>query len=371
MRNRAWHACWVAVLLVAGAAVADSRREISIPDLPEYRTLKCDFHLHTVFSDGLVWPTVRVDEAWREGLDAISITDHIEYQPHKDDLPKNLGRSHELAVSRAREHNLLLIRGAEITRETPPGHFNALFLSAVPPLDTKEFYDVFDQAAKQGAFVMWNHPAWKGAERGQWREEQTRLFDEKKLHAIEICNGDQYYADGHKWAAERGLAVIGTSDVHDVMPTEPYTAEKHRTLTLVFAKERTVESIREALFARRTAAWYRDQVIGREEELAPLFAACIEVRPSHLRSKDTIVFEVVNRSDLDLKLEGIGEGKPARATLPARVTSLLRLDVKDKDLSGGLPVKVRNFLVGPKRPLQARLAITVPPAPAATTAPTN
>lgn len=47
------------------------RNEIRIPDLKGYRTLKCDFHIHTVFSDGTVWPTVRVEEAYREGLDAI------------------------------------------------------------------------------------------------------------------------------------------------------------------------------------------------------------------------------------------------------------------------------------------------------------
>ena len=49
---------------------AQRRNEIQVPDLDGYTTLKCDFHMHTVFSDGLVWPTVRVDEAYREGLDA-------------------------------------------------------------------------------------------------------------------------------------------------------------------------------------------------------------------------------------------------------------------------------------------------------------
>ena len=36
------------------------RTEISIPGFDGYETLKCDFHIHTVFSDGSVWPTVRV-----------------------------------------------------------------------------------------------------------------------------------------------------------------------------------------------------------------------------------------------------------------------------------------------------------------------
>ena len=60
------------------------RTEINIPGFDGYQTLKCDFHIHTVFSDGSVWPSVRVQEAWQEGLDAIAITDHLEYRPHKD-----------------------------------------------------------------------------------------------------------------------------------------------------------------------------------------------------------------------------------------------------------------------------------------------
>ncbi|HOI80411.1 MAG TPA: PHP domain-containing protein, partial [Petrimonas sp.] len=54
----------------------NKRSNIVIPDVNGFKVLKCDFHMHTVFSDGDVWPTVRVQEAWREGLDAIAITDH-------------------------------------------------------------------------------------------------------------------------------------------------------------------------------------------------------------------------------------------------------------------------------------------------------
>jgi 3',5'-nucleoside bisphosphate phosphatase len=60
----------------------ESRQEIVIPDIDGYKVMKCDFHIHTVFSDGDVWPDYRVSEAWKDGLDAIAITDHIEYRPH-------------------------------------------------------------------------------------------------------------------------------------------------------------------------------------------------------------------------------------------------------------------------------------------------
>lgn len=87
-------------LLFAAFALGQSRREINFPDILGYKTLKCDLHMHTVFSDGMVWPPVRVDEAWREGLDVISITDHIEYQPHKKDIPTNHNRPYHVHFMR-------------------------------------------------------------------------------------------------------------------------------------------------------------------------------------------------------------------------------------------------------------------------------
>ncbi len=41
----------------------DDGRKINFPDIPGYKTLLCDFHQHTVFSDGSVWPNIRVQEA--------------------------------------------------------------------------------------------------------------------------------------------------------------------------------------------------------------------------------------------------------------------------------------------------------------------
>ena len=92
------------ILLPGPRAYAESRSrtELTFPDLPGYVTLRCDFHMHTVFSDGSVWPTVRAEEAWRDGLDAIAFTDHIEYIPHKADIPTNHGRAYELGRGKAR-----------------------------------------------------------------------------------------------------------------------------------------------------------------------------------------------------------------------------------------------------------------------------
>ena len=42
--------------------------------------VSADLHIHTVFSDGSVWPTIRVEEALRDSIDLISLTEHLEYQ---------------------------------------------------------------------------------------------------------------------------------------------------------------------------------------------------------------------------------------------------------------------------------------------------
>ena len=61
----------------------NARRIIRLPSVNGLIPVKCDFHIHTVFSDGDVWPTARVKEAWQDGLDAISITDHTPAIPSK------------------------------------------------------------------------------------------------------------------------------------------------------------------------------------------------------------------------------------------------------------------------------------------------
>lgn len=173
---------------------AQRRNEIQVPDLDGYTTLKCDFHMHSVFSDGLVWPTVRVDEAYRDGLDAISLTEHIEYRPHKQDVVSDHNRSFDLCREQAEKLGILLIKGSEITRAMAPGHFNAIFLSDSNPLEQKDYKDAFREAKKQGAFMFWNHPEWDSQQPDttKWWPEHTALYQEGCMHGIEVANGHLY-----------------------------------------------------------------------------------------------------------------------------------------------------------------------------------
>jgi hypothetical protein len=342
-------------LLAAAPAAGQVRHEIAIPDLPDYTTLKCDLHMHTVFSDGTVWPTVRVDEAWLTGLDAIALTDHVEYQPHAEDLPTNHNRPYALAAGRARERGLLLPRAAEITRDTPPGHFNAIFLTDVDALQTDGLVQAMQAARKQDAFVFWNHHDWKGPEKGDWFEIHTQLYDQKLFQGMEVCNGETYFPRAHRWCLDKNLTLLGNSDIHGPDIRTSNTAADHRTLTLAFVTERTLDGLRQALRQGRTAVWFEDQVIGRREWLAPLFAACVQVDPPHLEDRGTCWLNVHNRSDLEFHLTRTAGPGPAELDLPPR--SVYSLKVRRGAAAAPIEMgyTVDNFLVEPEQGLAVTL----------------
>jgi len=343
-------------LLLAASAAAQVRHEINFPDVLGYKTLKCDFHMHTVFSDGTVWPTVRVDEAWREGLDAISITDHIEYQPHKQDVPPNFARSYEIALPGAKEMNILLIKAAEITRETPPGHFNVLFLQDIDPLNTEDLIDATKAAAAQKGFIFWNHPGWKPEHRG-WFDIHTQLYENKLMHGIEVTNGESYYPEAHQWALEKNLTMLGNSDIHQPALESETSADNHRTMTLVFVRERNADALKEALFEGRTAIWFKNQLIGKGKYLEALFKESVRIGKPHHRTKDAVWVTLTNASAVGIEMERVGTQGPEKLTLPPNATSLLKTARAEGTEEIKLSYVVRNFLIAPDKGLPVDLTI--------------
>lgn len=344
-----------------------------VPDIPGFKTLKCDFHIHTVFSDGSVWPNIRAEEAWREGLDAIAITDHIEYQPHKADLPTNHNRSFEIAKPHGDDLKLIVIRGSEITRKMPPGHMNAIFLSNVEPLDTEEWRDAAAAAKQQGAFVFWNHPGWTGQQPdgiARWYPEHTELVENGMLHGIEVVNSREYYPEAHRWCIEKNLTMLSNSDIHNPLNLDyAVHAGDHRPITLVFARENTAESIREALFDRRTAVYSGHQLIGDKKFLRPIFDASISIRNPEitLRGKRRVYVQVHNDSDINYELAADGRPEdvsaPKQLTLLAGKAVLLELRGTSDTATGTrtirLPYRVTNLLIGPEEPMLVQLELRV------------
>lgn len=278
-------------------------RPIDFPDVPGYHTLACDFHMHTVFSDGSVWPDIRVEEAVRDSLDCIAITDHLEYQPHASDIPHpDRNRSFDLAVTYAEDHDLIVLRGAEVTRAMPPGHTNAIFIEDANGLLVDDAVESFREADRQGGFIFWNHPHWS-AQRpdgvATLTDMHRNLIDDGLLDGIEVVNEGTYSDEALQIALDNDLVILGTSDIHGLVDWEFEVAHGgHRPVTLLFAQERSADGIRAALDARRTTVWYDDTLIGREEQLVPLIDASISVTPAEYREETTVlVMTLENHSD--------------------------------------------------------------------------
>ncbi len=285
-----------------------SEHALNYPDISGYISLKTDLHIHTVFSDGNVWPTIRVQEALRENLDAISLTEHLEYQPHKEDIPHpDRNRSYNLAMAEAKEHDLLIVHGSEITRSAPMGHNNAVFITDANPLLTDKTEESFSEAKKQNAFVFWNHPAWHAQNpKGNpiLSDFQKERITKGELHGIEVINSVDYSEESLALALEQNLTIMGTSDIHGLIDWD-YTEKGHdRPITLVFAKERSLESLQDALFAGRTVAVYNSLLVGKSEFLNPLLKASIKVNSAKYIAKTQVLeVELENISSSSLLFE--------------------------------------------------------------------
>jgi 3',5'-nucleoside bisphosphate phosphatase len=339
-----------------GITVFAQRRIVHLPDLPGYITLKCDFHMHTVFSDGNVWPTVRIDEALRDGLDAIAITDHLEYNPKKDYIPVDHNAAWKIGEMYARERNLILVHGAEITRKMPPGHFNALFINDASLMAKDSVWDAFEAAIKQGAFIQWNHPGWKS----QQPDGIPRMYDIHKrlikngwLHGIELFNDSEYYPLVFSMCKQYNLALMGNSDNHGVI-SEEYTspAYTNRPMTLVLARERSHNALKEAMFAGRTLVWFRDILAGREEFAKPFFYKSITIGKPYYENEKNLFLEVTNNSDIPFYLINGSVNAPASVTLGAN--SVTRLVISKKAVFP-LVYDVRNVMTGENQVLRIEL----------------
>ncbi|MEQ8483131.1 MAG: Sb-PDE family phosphodiesterase [Pseudomonadales bacterium] len=308
-------------------------RPIRFPDAAGLHTLVVDLHSHSVFSDGHVWPKIRVEEALRDGLDALAITDHLEYQPHLADIPHpDRNRAFQEAAAAAEGSDLIVIAGSEITRELPAGHINAVFIDDAnalfkvdePPADPAATIDYYraaqawppeaavSAANDQGAFVFINHPDWT-RQRPSGIAELTplhrSLIDQGLLHGIEVANGQTFSAEALALGLAHGLTLLGVSDVHDLIDWDyPPAAGEHRPVTLVLAMERTAAGIRSALFSGRTVVWFRNRLIGRPAELQPLLAASLQATDVHwVPDTETLSVTLVNHSDARFELRNVSE----------------------------------------------------------------
>jgi hypothetical protein len=345
--------------ILLGQSAHQHTRKIQFPNIPGHLTIVSDLHQHTVFSDGNVWPSIRIEEAARDGVDLISLTEHLEYQPHKEDIPHpDRNRSYNLAKAAAESSRIMVVPGSEITRNLPPGHNNALFITDANQLLVEDSIEVFRAAQAQGAFVFWNHPNWIAQEKNgiaKITPTQQYLIDNGLLHGIEVVNEHTFSEEALQIALEHHLTIMATSDIHGLIDWEFEVNEGgHRPVTLIFSQSKEQESIKKALFERKTVAYFNNYLIGRAEYLEPLVKACLVIKDASFIGNSTVVkvtienksnapFILLNQSSYTFHEHADLIEIPASGTIELAIKTL----GKNKNII--LPFEVINGIVAPKK----------------------
>lgn len=372
-------------------------RSIEFPDTENYLTITSDLHTHSVFSDGHVWPNIRVAEAMKDKLDAIAITEHLEYQPHIRYIPnKNRNIAFLEAKKAAEESDLIVIAGSEITREMPPGHLNAVFIKDantlfnidesllpearrrmseavnVEDLSDEELevadqyalgnlyspFEALEEAKRQGAFIFWNHPMWGSqANDGISRltEMHKQMIAKDLIHGIEVVNTNEYSEEALQIALDNNLAIIGTSDVHELIEWD-YDSSKneHRPVTLILSEERNQNSIKEALLDRRTIVFYKNKLIGKEENLVPLLNSILGFKSLGYKGNTSILrVEISNNSSSDMTLKNLSAYNFSRSDdyifIPKNETKTIMVKTLEAIKAVELKFEILNAITAPKK----------------------
>lgn len=317
------------------------RQEIIIPQIKGYNVYKADFHTHTIYSDGNITPSLRVREAWNDGLDILAITDHIEYRRIERDLIKymgeyikeeyrnlpkgvntnlqgvaadergilaNLNANYDEAIESNQQYGMLIVRGVEITRNE--GHFNAIFTTDNNKIYHPDIKQSIKNAVDQGAFVFQNHPKHNKTTKTSMSPLAEELHNSGLVKGMEIGNGWAFWGRLVPYCIKNNVPMFSNSDGHSTIAErfQPYYNDGvYRNMTFVLAKKCDEKSIKEAIEKGRTIAYHNNRLIGKEEYLAELFKASVSIEHLCDNKKETMVM-LTNKSSLPYSVK-VGKGE--------------------------------------------------------------
>lgn len=363
-----------------GDAIAAARK-IKFPKLEDGRSvLAVDLHTHSVFSDGSVWPDIRVEEAKRDGLFAMAVSEHLEYQPKVKDIPNpDRNRSFEIASAAAvvkpdavgdNKAPLIVIPGSEITKVVnPPGHMNAVFIKDANKLVKGTPEEQVVEANAQGAFVFWNHPYWHAQKPdgvATLDPQHAGWIKRGLIQGIEVANGADMSDEAFKIALDNKLTILGTSDIHGLIDWEyDLAGGGHRTSTLVLTASETSEGLEAALKAGDTVAVYNDNLIGRKANVEAVVRSTLKMEVGEAVPRTTVQgVSIINSSPVDYVIENTGaegiydEGPVFTVKAGSTFTLLIRNVPDPKKLS--LTFKVLNTYIAPREHLTLTVRDTTP-----------
>ena len=217
--------------------------------------LKCEFHLHTTYSDGAYSPAEMIQYYKEHGYDVVAVTDHTNIEGWHDGIAE--------AQAAGASAGVLVIEGGEISfrwEDNTHKHILALFCHALDstnePTDLS-LEEIFHDIHAKGGLGIVAHP-WRGW--SNWQQYQYADYIdgwEYEPHAISpeyrlwLLNSDKIYMFNH--------------DAHGYWLEGSEWAEAH---TLLLSHNRTLSGVREALESRRIVVSYGSNYYGSSEALA-------------------------------------------------------------------------------------------------------
>ena len=308
------------------ASKAPCRKVFTLPVVNGYNIYLADLHTHSAYSDGSVLPKFRIAEAWQDGLDIIAITEHIEYRPAEKafyeylkkytaveynkekgiNIPMvDLNTAVNVAATEGENYDILVIPGSEITRNgTTVGHFNALFTTDNNLIYDEDPVQAIRNAKAQGALVMHNHPGWRKTSL-DFTDTEKIAYEEGLIDGVEVMNSSEFYPGIIDRVQERGLFIAANSDIHGATAVDYRLTGSDRPMTLILARDKSMESIREALESNRTIALGYGELCGEEGLLAELFKASITFDELNVTEKNKVL-QLTNKTSIPylIQLEG-------------------------------------------------------------------
>jgi 3',5'-nucleoside bisphosphate phosphatase len=139
----------------------------------------------------------------------------------------------------------------------------------------------------------------------------------------------------------------------------------HRPMTLVFAKSKSVEAIKEALQARRTAVYFDNYIIARKPEAEAFFKAAVQLatEKKERNGEPILLIKLNNTSGIpfDIKVSAPYniEGFPlGQAVLkPNETTTIILKAIWKYPAQIPVQVQVNNIVVSPDEPLKTTFNI--------------
>ncbi|MEM2897273.1 MAG: histidinol phosphate phosphatase domain-containing protein [Candidatus Bathyarchaeia archaeon] len=186
--------------------------------MSEFKMLgkRIDFHIHSIFSDGVLVPSEWARRAQVLDYEAIAITDHVDFSNIESIVPSILKVSKELN----KELEVKVIPGVEITH-VPPSSISKLALKA-KKLGAKVIL-VHGETLAEPVAPMTNHETVKCEEvdvlthPGLIKEEDAELAKENEVFLELTSRSGHCLSNGHivNLFKKIGVKILINSDAHE------------------------------------------------------------------------------------------------------------------------------------------------------------